>query len=936
MISVADRPHMRRLLLVGAACGLFVAVLVGLWPGAFRGWEDKTLDIRFGLRQAIPTDPRIVLIDCDDTSVATLGRWPWDRAVHALMVEILTHAGAKAIAFDVVFSVPSADSDLRFMNAMAESQGVYLPIGVDLLPSGAESKESVRVPGQSVLMNTLGSAGLPWEAGPDSGRLLATGRVFMPEADLAAVARGLGHIASNRDPDGVIRRVPMVVRVQDRLLPSFSLRVAMGALDVPSDRVSVVPGRYVELRGISGINGDARRVVRIPVDERGQMLVNYAGPWTETFLPHYGFSSVLALAATPEGRREIEARFKGATVLILTTATGFDLKAVPLGGAAPGGIVHASALNTIFTERWLRPPSSLGTFLLIALMGLIGALAVSTRAWPFALLRVAGAGLVYVSVAFLLFKAFGQVLPIIAPLAAFLGAVVVVPVYERTAVRMRLAALERQMQETETALSASRARLEAHDREFDQAIDEARTLREAAAGSTSQVREMEEKLKSLDGALHKAHGERDRLVSQVEDLERQFRDLRPATVSPPAQAGRDHAAVMDECAAHGLITGDRRMLEIFQMVKKVAAASSPVLLTGETGTGKELLARALHALSPRAGGPFVAVNMAAITETLAESELFGHVRGSFTGAHADKKGRFEQADHGTLFMDEIGELPFDLQTKLLRVLQSGEVDRVGGAAPRQVDVRIVAATNRNLEEEVQAKRFREDLYYRLNVVQITLPTLRERPADVELLAQHFLKQFAARAGKPLVGFSERAMETLRHQEWRGNVRDLRNAVERAVVFAEGQVVTEADLNLTVPPQAAGRAIVAGPGGRDISGDGAFLEVMRELRFEVDAVAQRLGISRGTVASRFKGICFQAIVAHEGRMGEAAEEVAGVKDGRVESKIREYYLNLMETAQQFPTADLAVLECRRRFKNLPQRYFPAVEQIIRSKFPVATP
>jgi DNA-binding NtrC family response regulator len=264
------------------------------------------------------------------------------------------------------------------------------------------------------------------------------------------------------------------------------------------------------------------------------------------------------------------------------------------------------------------------------------------------------------------------------------------------------------------------------------------------------------------------------------------------------------------------------------------------------------------------------------------------------------------------------------------------VDRVGGTTPRKVDVRIVAATNRDLEEEVAAKRFREDLYYRLNVVQITLPPLRERPNDVELLAQHFLKHFAAQAGKPIVGFSARAMETLRRQEWRGNVRDLRNAVERAVVFAEGQVITEANLNLTAFPQTAGRAIIAGAGGRDISGDGAFLDVMRELRFEIDAVAQRLGISRGTVASRFKGICFQAIVAHEGRMAEAAEEVAGVRDGRVESKIREYYSNLLEAAQQFPNADLAVLECRRRFKNLPQRYFPAVEQLIRSKFTVSTP
>ncbi len=934
MMDGTDRSAPRRVLMAGALCGLLVSAVVWLWPWVFQGWEDKTLDLRFDLRSSLPTDPRIVLVDCDDTSIATLGRWPWDRAVHALMVEILTAAGAKAIAFDVVFSVPAADSDLRFMKAMGEATNVYLPIGVDLFPSDAEPADrAVLAHGQDVLVNTLGVAGLPWTVGHDGGALLQTGRVFMPVADLAAAAGGVGHIASNRDPDGVIRRIPLVVRVQDRLLPAFSLRVALGALDVKPEQVSIEPGRYVELRGI---NGDARRVARIPIDERGQMLVNYAGAWTDTFLPHYSFARVLAMAGTPEGRRTLEARITGASVLVLATATGFDLKAVPVGSAAPGGMVHANALNTIVTERWLRSLSSFGASVTVVLMGLVGALAVSTRSWVFALLRVAGAGLAFAAVTFLLFQSFGQVLPLISPLLAFVGAVVVVPVYERAIVRMRLSALERRMRETEAALLASRAQLESHDREFDRAIDEAQKLREAALGSTTQVRTMEAKLRELDGALHKAHVERDRLVAQVEELERRFNDLRPVAVTPLVLLEKEQEALLAECAAQGIIAGDRRMLEVFQMVKKVAPTASPVLLTGETGTGKELLARALHALSPRAEGPFVAVNMAAITETLAESELFGHMRGSFTGAYADKKGRFEQADHGTLFMDEIGELSLDLQTKLLRVLEAGEVDRVGGTTPRKVDVRIVAATNRDLEEEVRAKRFREDLYYRLNVVQIHLPPLRERPGDVEQLAHRFLKEFAAQAGKPIVGFSRRAVEILRHHEWRGNVRDLRNAIERAVVFAEGQVITETDLNMGPPAPAVSRAIIVGPGGRDISGDGAFLEVMRELRFEIDAVAQRIGISRGTVASRFKGICFQAIVAHDGKVEEAAAEVAGTKDSRVESKVREYYANLMETVQQFPNADLAVLECRRRFKNLPQRYFPAVEQLIRRKFPVTTP
>jgi DNA-binding NtrC family response regulator len=604
--------------------------------------------------------------------------------------------------------------------------------------------------------------------------------------------------------------------------------------------------------------------------------------------------------------------------------------------AAPGGIVHANALNTILTGRWLRPSSTAEVILWVALMGVVGALAVSRRSWAGALAGVGGVALAYMGAAMGTFQMFGLVVPVVAPLTAFLLTVVVVPVQGQARGRVRLAILERQMREAESALVASRARLEAHDREFDAAIDEACRLREAARASTEKIHEVEARTQTLDEALHRARGDRDRLVAQVEELEQRLQDFRPVTVVSAEALTTDEKAIRAEAESCGIIIGDHRMAEVFQMIKKVAPASSAVLLMGETGTGKELVARALHALSPRARGPFVAVNMAAIIETLAESELFGHMRGAFTGAHADKKGRFEQADGGTLFLDEIGELPPDLQSKLLRVLQSGEVDRVGGGAPRQVNVRIIAATNRRLEEEVRAKRFREDLYYRLNVVQIVLPPLRDRPGDVERLAQHFLREFAVRAGKHITGFSEKAMHTLRRQEWRGNVRDLRNAVERAVVFAEGEVISDADLGLAAQPGVMGRVSMADSDGRDLSGDQAFLDLMREVRFEIDPVARRLGISRGTVASRLKGICFQALVAHDGQVPAAALDLAGGEDARVELKVREYYDNLIETTREFPNAEVAVLECRRRFKNLPQRYFPAVEQLIRRRFPVSAP
>jgi len=237
-----------------------------------------------------------------------------------------------------------------------------------------------------------------------------------------------------------------------------------------------------------------------------------------------------------------------------------------------------------------------------------------------------------------------------------------------------------------------------------------------------------------------------------------------------------------------LIGKSSRMQQVFRLAQQVAATDATVLLLGETGTGKELLARALHFNSPRRNGPFIAVNCAAIAETLLESELFGHEKGAFTGAIRQKPGRFEMADKGTLFLDEVGDIPTATQIKLLRVLQEREFERVGGNETIKCDIRLVSATNRNLEQLIQEKKFREDLYYRLNVVPLKVPALRERPEDIPLLTQHFLKKYVQALNKTVGKISEAAMNLLLQHKWPGNVRELENLVERAVVLCTGDVV----------------------------------------------------------------------------------------------------------------------------------------------------
>jgi two-component system response regulator HydG len=260
--------------------------------------------------------------------------------------------------------------------------------------------------------------------------------------------------------------------------------------------------------------------------------------------------------------------------------------------------------------------------------------------------------------------------------------------------------------------------------------------------------------------------------------------------------------VRDQFARAHVIGSSPAWNRVNQMVQQVAPSQATVLLTGESGTGKELIAGLLHSLSPRAERPFIVLNAAAMPATLLEAELFGYEKGAFTGALQRKPGHFELADGGTLFLDEIGDMPFEVQAKLLRVLQDGTFKRLGGIATMQVNVRVVAATNKDLTKEVAAERFRQDLYYRLNVITILLPPLRERLQDVPLLAAHFLHKYVRENHKDITAIQQDAIEQLMAYNWPGNVRELENVLERAVVLAKGSTITPADLYLEEPQEKA--------------------------------------------------------------------------------------------------------------------------------------
>ena len=296
------------------------------------------------------------------------------------------------------------------------------------------------------------------------------------------------------------------------------------------------------------------------------------------------------------------------------------------------------------------------------------------------------------------------------------------------------------------------------------------------------------------------------------------------------------------------------MARIYQLIAQIAPTSATVLVTGESGTGKELVARAIHAQSPRARRPFVAVNVAALPDALVESELFGHEKGAFTGALAQKPGRFELAHSGTLFLDEIGSLRLDLQTKLLRALQQREIERLGGGRTVRVDVRVVAATNVNLRQAVRERRFREDLYYRLNVVPIAVPPLRERRDDIPLLVDHFLVKYAREFNRDVRGVSDGALEVLARYDWPGNVREMENIIQRSVVLAGGPVLQLQDLPLDLALPETGARLGEDTGlplreAREQFERQYVLRVLERVGWNQSRAARVLGLHRNTLLSK---------------------------------------------------------------------------------------
>ncbi len=807
--------------LTATLLALGVAALGGAGATALE-WSVYDRGVR--ARAAAPVSPALLVVARDPASEARFGAGSWDRAVLARLITSLSRAGAAAIGFDVPLGQPSApgrggaSSDALLSQATALTNAVVYPISLELTRAapldGHLAAHRSWLPGARMPLAL--PAALPF-AGPLPG--------------LAQHARAVGHTLAAVDPDGVVRRVPVFVRLDDAAVPSFGLALAMAFMDVRPDQVVVARGGVVIPQPGSGL-----APVRIPLDGRGRVL---AGSW---------------------------------------------LREAPLGWTLLGALVVAGL------TAWLC--------LALSWWKALGGVAVLTAGYVVALLLSP--------------SLIGVLLPAVLPLGAVVVACAGAIAWNQLGSAYRLRHLEGEVGKIREALVGQESTVEALEEDLE-------TARAAVARSSGAERELLQTSEALRRQLGEARAQEEQTRGQLRDLER---ELRAADTRQVQLDDAEQERLRRQCAEVSIITRDPGVLALFRDLEKAARASLPILILGEPGTGKELFARAAHRLSPRAGGPFVAVNMAAIPPELFESELFGHVKGSFTGAVAEHRGYFEQADRGTIFLDEVGELRAQHQSKLLRVLQDKTFYRVGATRSTAVDVRVVAASNRDLERGIAEGWFREDLYFRLKGLVLRLPPLRDRRQDVGPLAARFLEEAAAEAARR-VTLSEAALLALERYDWPGNVRELQHCLRQAVALADRAVLAPEDLRLAPVGDARG----------DAAGDAAVLACLRQHGFDMQATARALGWDRSTVTQRLKGLGFRALVESGGDRRKAAVTLAGDPAlGRaVELKLSEYHEHLLRAVAGFDSAEAALAACRRRFKNLPERHFRSLEFLVRQHF-----
>ena len=685
--------------------------------------------------------------------------------------------------------------------------------------------------------------------------------------DSSIAGRGFSNLAD----ESVARHSLLTVVHHDSIVPSLGLECARRFLFGDQAKLLVKKNRLV-------ISADSGKVV-IPTDAQHQIRLNHFGALDR--LQSMSLIDVLqTLQESPDSPQ-----LKGKLVFVGVIAPGAaPIKTTRLLSSFPATLIHLTAAENIITQNYIRTPSAL--FLTLLLFLVIGATLFGTARKLRRIICYFVVIVVYISGAVLLFKTSAFALPLLQPLAASLFSVTTLFIFSFRTQRKQnqkeqeqhahaMAAKQQQVAEAQNTLKKLQEQL---------ADAKVRTA-ESAQAAHDQIKAGEKEIAKLQAELRDMNAVKEKMTAAPFE---EFPHIIRAPKSP-----MNHA---------------------LDLVLKVAPNDISVLISGETGAGKEMIARAVHASSPRAGGPFIAVNCGALPETLLESELFGHEKGAFTGATSRRLGRFELADNGTLFLDEITETSANFQAKLLRVLQEKTFERLGGEKTISVNVRIIAASSNNITARVSEGLFREDLFYRLNGFPIDLPPLRERRIDIPFLVHFFLNKYQHQK----LFVSERALELLQNYGWPGNVRELENVIRRAAILAhsDGRTLIQAtDLPRSLSVDLSGAVAYR-------SFDEHVLETLRALKFShssINQAAKALGEKdRGTITGYLRGLCFQYLVNSNFDIDAAAARLAGSDEPEVIARVKakmNHYLDGAKSRKKEAT-----------LKGLPKFYHAYLEMI----------
>ena len=762
-MRIATRLFVRNIWLQAAVMALAAMALSEImWtpaPATYQALDWAPYDTWMRLRAQPAPDPDVLLIVRDQASDQQFGTGSWDRALPATLITALHDAGAASIGVDIPLDLPSppnlggAVSDALLFEAVKSAGTVSYPA---IMPPAADQEATIVSP------------------------RLTTGR---------------STLHTTVDPDRVLRRLPLFHGDGPGELPALGFAMATAFWQVQPNQLIGRSGR-MHLHNARMPDGSARDL-HIPLDRHGRLLINFAGHPFRTAFPT---SSVLELSRMIDRKDNdsLSALVNGKAVLLFTQPAPQPERTIPTGEEGPDMLLQAHVLHTLLTQDWIRDCSPLQRAIVTFALGLCTAWWVLR--WTDWKGPVLGASmlLLYLCLTWTMLATTHWILPFIIPVTATVMILITGSLLGQLMSTRRLVLLEQDMLQVQQHLVAVREALVYRETAVESLEEDLESARASMSQSASKEAESSRLAADLQLRIAEAQAQEDATRQRMAALEQQLHGMRAATISAEPLGNAEQDALRRECEQAGIITRDPAILTMFRDLKKGARTTVTVLITGEAGTGKELCARAVHRLSPRAAKPFIAVNMAAISPELFESELFGHVRGSFTGAHADRKGYFELAHLGTIFLDEIGDLRLDHQSKLLRVLQDRSFYRVGAASPTTVDVRIVAATNKDLQRGVSEGWFREDLYFRLKGIVLDLPPLRERRDDIPLIAEAYLHEAANHNHQSSMRLSEEAVSTLMQQSWPGNVRELRQCLEQAMALSDSPILSAADLRLSGP------------------------------------------------------------------------------------------------------------------------------------------